>query len=162
MVNLVGDDNRFHCPICGELYDGSDYLKTVFQDQRSLWLANMVTHYRHNHISWWNNCWGRYGNSYRGYWFKDYDEEKAKVNEAAKRQIARLSKGFLMRNGIGVIHFTALQGTTEKTIESVRKILEPDIHDLVSKMKNEKVQLRCSNRMMLVQEGFKNSISTKA
>lgn len=139
---FVDELNRFYCPICKQTNYGSKYLKSVFQDQRTLWLANMVTHYRHEHISWWDNCWGRYGNNYRGYWFKDYDDEKAKVNESAKRQIARLAKQFLKENDFKVRHFTALQNTSTKTIDTLRKILEPEISDLIGRTQTVTIECR--------------------
>lgn len=132
---LVDDQNQFYCPICKHINSGSDYLKGVFSDQKSLWLANMVMHYRHDHIKWWNNCWGRNGVYYQGRWFKNYDEEKSKVNECAKRQIARKCKDFLINHQFKVSHFKSLQGTTQRTINLVKLILEPDIADLIKKEK---------------------------
>lgn len=94
----------------------SEYLQEAISDGRVRWLANMVTYYRHT-LSSWNRCWGMYGDQYRGRWFKDYEEEKAKVNERQKRKIIKLHAEFLTQNGIGVDHFEALQNTDYKTIE---------------------------------------------
>ena len=116
--------NRYtvYCPICDERFDGSDYLKTVFKDERSLWLANMVMHYRHDHISSWNKCWGRYGYYYqRAAHFGNYDEEKTKVNERAKRQIVRKCKDYVVSNNINADIFKMLQNTTEETLKVVEK-----------------------------------------
>ena len=45
----------FYCPICEQRFDTSDYLSGVFKgNDRAMWLANMVMHYRHNHITSWN------------------------------------------------------------------------------------------------------------
>ena len=117
--------STFYCPLCGQRYDVSDYLMSVFKDdERALWLANMVMHYRHHHITWWNKCWGRYGWYYRdAAHFGDYDEEKSKVNEQAKRQIARKCPKYLIDNAINKEAFSKLQGTTEKTLATVDKIL---------------------------------------
>ena len=83
----------------------------------------MVTHYRHNHIDSWNKCWGRHGSRYRSNWFGDYEEEKIKVNERAKRQIIRKGKDILNRLGITPDHFRRLQNTEQKTMELANKNL---------------------------------------
>lgn len=117
-------DKRLICPSCEEYFQCSSYLAEVFADNPKVeWLANMVTHYRHDHLTSWNKCWGRYGSYYRGYWFKDYDEEKAKVNERQKRQILRQCKDFLIENNFTVKDFECLQNTTEETILLAKKIL---------------------------------------
>lgn len=113
------------CPICGRYVKKSDYLAEVFKDNPKVeWLANLITHYRHTHITSWNKCWEYGGHNYRRNWFKDYDEEKAIVNERAKRQIMRKSKDILLKHGITVEHFKTLQNTTDKTIELAEKLLK--------------------------------------
>lgn len=114
-----------YCPICCSYFRGSDYLLSEFKgDERTLWLANMVTHYRHGHITSWNKCWGWGGRYYReAAHFGDYDTEKAIVNERAKRQIARKGTAFLVKNNISVEVFNRLQGTTTQTQETVSKVL---------------------------------------
>ena len=53
-------DYMVYCPICKHYFDGSEYLKTVFlDDEKTLWFANMVMHYRYTHITSWNKCWGQ-------------------------------------------------------------------------------------------------------
>jgi hypothetical protein len=117
-------DKCLVCPSCEDYFQCSSYLAEVFADNpKAEWLANMVTHYRHDHLTSWNKCWGRYGSYYRGYWFKDYDEEKAKVNERQKRQILRQCKDFLIENNFTVKDFECLQNTTEETILLAKKIL---------------------------------------
>ena len=111
------------CPICGQEIKQSDYLETIIKDDKVRYLANLVTHYRHSHISSWNKCWGNYGHHYRNGWFGDYDEEKRKVNERAKRQIIRKATKHLISIGIVVEHFEMLQGTTEETLQVARKKL---------------------------------------
>lgn len=112
-----------YCPLCKEHFVGSEYLQTVFTDERTLWLANMVMHYRHYHISSWNKMWGYHGYYYqRAAHFGDYDEEKKKVNERAKRQIARKCADYLIKHNVTVDIFKELQNTEEKTIEVVEKI----------------------------------------
>ncbi len=83
----------------------------------------MITHYRHHHITSWNKCWGRHGGYYRGHWFGEYEEEKKKVNERAKRQIIRKGKKVLQEIGIKPTHFSILQNTEDKTMELALKVL---------------------------------------
>lgn len=113
-----------YCPHCDRRFDGSEYLATVFSDdERALWLANMVMHHRHDHITSWNKCWGYGGRYYRtAAHFGNYDEEKAKVNERAKREIARKCKEYIIKNNINEEVFARLQNTTEETLNVVRKI----------------------------------------
>lgn len=113
---------QVYCPLCNEWFGGSSYLFTVFTDERSLWLANMVTHYRHSHIVSWNKMWGRYSGYYQQaahYHDEDYEVRKSEINERAKRQIVRKATEFLKNNNIGMDVFNSLQGTTDKTIKVV-------------------------------------------
>jgi hypothetical protein len=96
----------------------------VIKDEKVLWLANMITHYRHEHITSWNKCWGYNGRYYRSGWFGDYESEKMMVNERAKRQIVRKANQFLIDNKIELEHFRQLQNTSEETIRLVEKILK--------------------------------------
>lgn len=112
-----------YCPICKSHFDSSEYLATIFEVRKQRWLANMVTHYRHRHITSWNKCWNQYGRHYRGEWFGNYEEEKAKVNERAKRQIIRKATDFLLYHEFTIGDFLALQGTENETIELAKKKL---------------------------------------
>lgn len=113
------------CPICNQKVKESDYLKTIFFGKPEVeWIANLVTHYRHNHITSWNKCWGYGGNRYRSNWFGNYEEEKALVNERAKRQLIRKGFEILKLNGIKSEHFATLQNTTEETLKVARKLLD--------------------------------------
>lgn len=116
-------DNMVYCPMCDEYFSDSEYLRTVFEDEKQLWLANMVTHYRHNHITSWNKCWGYGGGRYRNKWFGNYDNEKREVNERAKRQILRKCKSYLNANGFTSADFDALKSTDYKTMELAEKLL---------------------------------------
>lgn len=117
--------NKKVCPICGEGVTKSDYLEEIFKNSPKVnYLAHMVTHYRHNHITSWNKCWGPNGRYYRANWFGDYDEEKKKVNERAKRQIIRKGKETLRKLSIRSSDFLELQGTEQMTIDLAIKILD--------------------------------------
>lgn len=114
----------FYCPICEQRFDTSDYLSSVFKgNDKAMWLANMVMHYRHNHITSWNKYWGWNGRAYReAAHFGDYDTEKSIVNERAKRQIARKCPQYIINNGINASVYSALQGTTEETLKVVDNV----------------------------------------
>ena len=110
---LCKDAKTLTCPICDETFACSDYLaKTFADDPRVEWLANMVTHYRHDHRAWDRS----HGYISRKYGEATYERQKAKINEQAKRQIIRKATAFLNEHRITVDHFRRLQGTDEKTI----------------------------------------------
>ena len=114
------------CPICNEKFMESESLLDAFRDDtKTKYLSNLVRHYRHSHIRYWNKCWGPYGDKYRGHWFKDYILEKSKVNNRAKRQILRKAGPVLKFMGIGPRHFRKLQETDVKTIVAL-KVLGQD------------------------------------
>lgn len=115
-----------YCPLCSAYFRASSYLKDVIKKPKTLWLANMVTHYRHNHIKSWNRCWDYHsGSYYRGYWFGDYHEEKSKINERAKRQIIRKATNYLVFHEIRRIDFEGLEYNDPKTIALIKKKLTP-------------------------------------
>lgn len=124
LFNYHKSGYNLRCPICNHVFSCSAYLKTVIKDEKVLWLANMITHYRHEHITSWNKCWGYNGRYYRSGWFGDYESEKMMVNERAKRQIVRKANQFLIDNKIELEHFRQLQNTSEETIRLVEKILK--------------------------------------
>jgi hypothetical protein len=116
--------DQLRCPLCHRIMERSDYLMNHFKDQPQVkWIAHIVTHYRHHHITWWNNCWGYGGNRYRKEWFGNYDDEKSKVNESSKRQIIRKGHGILRPNGVIPDHFMALHSTTDETMKVAIKYL---------------------------------------
>jgi hypothetical protein len=114
----------FYDPIDKKYYCGSSYLYNVFKEAPdSLWIANMITHYRHNHISYWNKCWGNNGKRYRKEWFVSYEIEKKKVNERAKRQIIRKCWPYMKWHGITKESFHQLENTSEETEKVIDKYL---------------------------------------
>lgn len=110
-------------PICGEYKMESEYLASVISEPGTLWIANMITHYRHTHISSWNKCWGYGGGRYRSGWFGSYEDEKRKVNERAKRQILRKAGAYMRIHKINSRHFEGLQHNDEETLALARKAL---------------------------------------
>lgn len=119
-----------YCPICTQYFETSEYLNQHVDDEHTRWLANMVTHYRHNHIISWDKSWGYNGHYYRKNWQgnRDYDELKAAVNERAKRQILRKCKDYMITHGFEVNHVINLRNTTQKTIDLYTKILGEKEH----------------------------------
>ena len=120
---IINHKVKCYCPICGKYFESSDFLNKELKNENSRWFANMVTHYRHNHIDWWNNCWGRNGGDYRNGWFCDYDEEKHKVNESSKRQIIRKCKEYILGIDFQKSDLMALQGNEVETINLFDKII---------------------------------------
>jgi len=108
---------RFYCPLCDRYYPTSEYLETVFSDRRAEYVANMVTHYRHHHINYYNDSVEYVSR------FHDYDTFKEMVNNRAKRQIIRKTKDYLRENGITSDVFAELQSTDEKTMELAERVL---------------------------------------
>ena len=128
-IRIINDPNlcinKSICPICGKHFTPSAYLSKIFADNpNALFIANLVTHYRHEHIESWNKCWGENGYRYRRGWFKNYEDEKRKVNEQAKRQIIRKAYPILIALGITSDTFKCLQNTDEKTIALAVKKLD--------------------------------------
>ena len=114
-----------YCPMCDQYFKSSDFLLDQIKDDKVLWLANMVTHYRHIHIKSWDKCWGTNGGSYRGNLFGEYDLEKEKINERAKRQIIRKCKEYMNYFSIGIEHIKQLKNNNDaKTLEVAEKLLQ--------------------------------------
>jgi len=113
------------CPICKGYFTTSFHLNQAISDERVRWLANMVMHYRHTHISSWNKSWNRNGYFYRNGWgdYKEYEDLKKDVNERAKRQILRKCKTYMIDNGFKVNHVIQLQNTDQQTIDLYNKLL---------------------------------------
>lgn len=116
-------ENRVFCPICSKYFPQSEHLKKVIGNQNTLWVANMVTHYRHSHIRSWNRCWDDYsGRHYRSGWFSDYETEKEIVNERAKRQIMRKCLKYLKEMGFSIDDLQGLQSNSDETIKLFKKL----------------------------------------
>ena len=119
---MTVDKKMIYCPICNKNFKSSSYLVNVFgQNPNTLWFANMVTHYRHEHIKSWDRCWGYGGNSYRRGWFKNYDTEKRKVNERAKRQIIRKCENFMLSKDFVADDLLVLNENSKETKDLILK-----------------------------------------
>ena len=108
-----------------EYYDeSSEYLASIFENEpKPLWIANMVTYYRHTLKSW-NNTWSRGGYGWNKISSEVYEQEKIKVNERQKRKIIKNHLPLLIEHNIGLSDFLKLQNTEEKTIELINKLLK--------------------------------------
>ena len=112
------------CPLCNLRFAASEYLNTAIPDKLTRYFANLVTHYRHNHITSWNKCWGYKGRYYRkAAHFGDYNDEKKKVNERAKRQLIRKGKDRLNLIGLTPQHVCQMASTDRETIAVANKLL---------------------------------------
>jgi hypothetical protein len=118
------NNENFFCPVCNDYFKGSNHLLEVFGgNKKSLWIANMVTHHRHHHITSWNKRWdGTYQDSDFNKNFI-YDFEKMKLNEQAKRQIITKCKDFIVYHKITVDDLLLLKDNEPKTIEKWVKLL---------------------------------------
>lgn len=117
-------DGMIYCPMCRDRFAASPYLMTIFSVNKPLWLANMVTHYRHVHIKYYDK-WVRYMS-----WKYNYSDFKYIVNERAKRQILRRCKDHMKAHGVTIQDLLALQGRDQKTIELYAKVLGGSIKDI--------------------------------
>ncbi len=115
------NDKFIYCPVCDKLVCGSNYLFSVFhRDEKLNWLANIITHFRHNHHSMYNEiCRTHYVNL-----GKYYNSIKAEINEGIKRKIIINHAEFLIKIGVTSSHFAKLQNTKPKTIELAKNKID--------------------------------------
>lgn len=121
----------YYCPMCNSYFPEHEGLSKAKAKitEGAYWLANMVTHYRHNHIKSWNKMWSkRTGGYYRdsfGYDDTQYKKRKEEINERAKRQIIRKGKDYLMFHNITSKQFMELlKGMDEATLKVAREKLD--------------------------------------
>lgn len=107
------------CPLCKRQINQSEFLASVIEDKKVLYLANLITHYRHDHISW-DRQWS-YMQRKHPMW--DYEECKSQVNERAKRQYIRKAYPLFRSMGITAGHFAQLMNTDDKTLGVANKFL---------------------------------------
>ncbi|MEX1135856.1 MAG: hypothetical protein WEB89_03065 [Balneolales bacterium] len=115
---------KFYCPLCDSHHAESEYLATAFKNDKTKWLANMITHYRHSHINSWDKVWGVGGYGYHNLSQLTYSFEKEKINNFAKQQIVKEATDYLLYHNITELHFKALHGTNKKTLSLAGKMLK--------------------------------------
>lgn len=112
-----------YCPMCNQYFNTSAFINSLFEnDDKARWLSNMVMHHRHDHITSWNSNWSKNGFA-RNYLNVDYNKEKHKVNERAKRQIVRKCRDYMIQHGFYAEDVIKLQGTEQNTIDAYKKYL---------------------------------------
>lgn len=83
-----------YCPKCKKTINfESDYLREIFKDDDfSYWFATLVTHYRHEHITYYDKSWqsSRYKSKNPEAYYNDHETFKQIVNNRIKRQLLRL------------------------------------------------------------------------
>lgn len=106
------------CPICGNEFKFSSYLNTAITNEKTRLVANLITHYRHEHQKSWEN---QYKYISRFYDENTYENAKIEHNNRAKRQILRKCKDWIRVNGITPENFMELKDNDEKTLELINK-----------------------------------------
>lgn len=106
------------CPICGNEYKFSEYLHTAISDEKTRLIANLITHYRHEHQKSWESQY-KYISRYCQNSESEYDKAKSEHNNRAKRQILRKCRKWINDNRITGDHFLQLQDNDTKTIELI-------------------------------------------
>ena len=107
------------CPICGEEFIFSEYLHNAILNPKTRLIANLITHYRHNHQASWNKSCHYISQK----WGEDaYQKAKNDHNNRAKRQILRKCEKWIIENKITESNFTELQYNDSKTCELIAKV----------------------------------------
>ena len=91
-VSVEFESEVIYCPICGEFVNFfSEYLREEFEDNFEYTVACLVTHYRHEHIRYYDRSWKYwwYGEKNPEYRNVSHDEYRIVVNNRAKRQLIR-------------------------------------------------------------------------
>lgn len=111
------------CPICEMEFKFSSYLHTAIQNEKTRLIANLITHYRHEHQKSWESQY-----KYISIMYDEnvYEKAKSEHNNRAKRQILRKCKPWITENGIAQYNFMELQDNDEKTIELIKKTFQHD------------------------------------
>jgi hypothetical protein len=119
-INYEYDSEYYYvyCPICERYREGSSYLYAIFPEEKTLWIANMITHYRHNHTNWDKSNYRLHSKSKNG-----YNKDKAAVNEYIKQLLIRKYSVLLKENKITSEHFGKLQNTTTDTLKLADTLL---------------------------------------
>lgn len=104
----VRDGYECYCCVCDQWTRGSPYLISILPDPRVLLLGNLVVHYRHEHLT-------QYDNGKRHRSDEAQDAFRSEINERAKRQLARKGSVWFKAHGFTAEDARGLFGTTIKT-----------------------------------------------
>jgi len=129
--SMVINANFIYCPICKHFtYFYSEYLDEAFKDDDFTYnAACLVTHYRHDHIRYYDNSWKYwyYRDKNPEYKKLTHDEYRILVNNRAKRQLLRAiykDSNLKPECKIKLIKaFKNLQHNDDKTNELIDKLL---------------------------------------
>ncbi|MEX0685019.1 MAG: hypothetical protein WD267_09620 [Balneolales bacterium] len=114
---------QFYCPLCKAHHDESDFLATAIENEKTRWLANMVTHYRHVHMNIWDEKWGAGGYGHQSSSQITYSIEKGNINNKSMQEIIKKATAFLTDHNITEYHFKTLQGSNRKTLDLASHLL---------------------------------------
>lgn len=106
------------CPLCNKEFKFSSHLNVVIPNEKTRLVANLITHYRHEHQKSWES---QYKYISRHYDNGVYEKAKCEHNNRAKRQILKKCKEWIAENNITMENFLELQDNDEKTIELINK-----------------------------------------
>lgn len=113
----------YYCPKCESYFQGTYYLDRQFgKYPKTRWLANLITHYRHEHTNWDKNKYVLLPNS-RKPQGQDYEKDKAAINEYIKQWLIRKHHNLLKENKITEQIFKNLKGTKPETIRLYKKTI---------------------------------------
>jgi hypothetical protein len=126
-TDTVARPPDFLCPFGCDAIRRSEYLTSVFaKDPYGEWAANLVTHYRHRHIHYYDRSWRSGAYAAKNPEYVGHDQFKAIINNRAKRQliraIAKMKEWPLWRRRLLVDAFLRLQFTDEETRKLVQTI----------------------------------------
>jgi hypothetical protein len=116
-IKKENDVKEIYCPLCEDWVFGSDYLFNNIKEIDGIWVANMITHYRHEHRNW-DNQWGYISR------FHNYDDAKLKVNNQIKRVLLRkkIFKKFIIDNKITKNAFLSLTHNDDKVLKYIENV----------------------------------------
>jgi preprotein translocase subunit SecE len=112
------------CPICQKhFFPEVTPLVENETDVKAAYFANLVIHYRDEHLNWFKKV--KYGGGKELYgWYKGDRIEWQKVTESSKRQVIRKGKDVLIALGITSTTFGAFRYNDLKTIILAERLLD--------------------------------------
>jgi hypothetical protein len=98
-------------------------LHEIFRDDYyAEWAANLVTHYRHFHIKYYDRSWRSSAYASKNPEYREHEDFKIKVNNRAKRQLIRALRRTRWPERFKVIKgFLKLMHNDKKTIKLIMR-----------------------------------------
>jgi hypothetical protein len=119
-VTIETEIDASYCPFCDDFFEISDIFDDEYEDQKTLWLANMVHHYKLKHNP--EYIHGIYSGCLKDHYLRKVTMTD-KWEEGSKQQVLLKCTDFLIQNGIRLEHFMNLKGTNKETVQLCRKLL---------------------------------------